>query len=117
MIVKLFKPRFAMAVKTRQKRQTVRPWPKRIPRIGDDISLRQWEAAPYRSRQIILIESKLESFDIVGIDAEGIIVGTASVPENAFAAADGFSSFQDLYDWFVNEHKVAAFIGGLYKWE
>lgn len=117
MIVKLFKPQFAPLVQTRQKRQTVRPWPKRIPRIGDDISLRQWSGMPYGSPQIILLESRLEQFDIVGIDAEGIIVGVATVPENAFAAADGFSSFEDLYDWFRNEHKVAAFIGALYKWE
>lgn len=117
MIVKMFKERFARLVETRQKRQTVRPWPKRMPKIGETISLRQWEGKPYRSKQRILLESRITELDVVGIDAEGVIVGTTTAPGNAFAAADGFSSFDDLFDWFQIEHKTRVFIGILYKWE
>jgi len=41
MIVRLFKPQFAPKVASGEKRQTVRPTPKRIPYLGDRISLRE----------------------------------------------------------------------------
>lgn len=117
MIVRLFKPRFAPLVESGKKKQTVRPWPKRLPKVGQEISLRTWTGKPYRSKQRVLCESKVEAVDVVGIDDQGVIVGTRSAPENAFADADGFSHFDDLRDWFHNEHGDLPFIGILIKWQ
>ena len=45
MIVKLFKPQFSPLVESGLKLQTVRPTPKRMPKPGDRISLREWTGA------------------------------------------------------------------------
>lgn len=51
MTVKMFQPRFADLVAAGEKKQTVRPVPKRTLKIGDIISCRAWKKKPYRSKQ------------------------------------------------------------------
>lgn len=54
MKVLLFQPRFANLVAAGTKRQTIRPT-RKIPIVrGDDLSLRQWQGLPYRSKQVEL---------------------------------------------------------------
>jgi hypothetical protein len=55
--VRMFKPRFARLVETGEKLQTIRPMPKRLPEIGDHLSLREWTGKPYRSKQRTLCEA------------------------------------------------------------
>lgn len=51
--VRMFKPQFAPLVESGKKLQTVRPTPKRMPKPGDKISLREWTGLPYRSNAVI----------------------------------------------------------------
>ena len=113
--VRLFKPRFAPLVASGLKLQTVRPTPKRMPHIGDPISLRQWSGLPYRSKQINLASSTITRLARCSIDSSGITLDGSPTDPNAFALADGFPSFPDLLDWFRLTHGL-PFIGILIQW-
>lgn len=126
MIVKMFKPQFAPLVESGQKRQTVRPTPKRIPRIGDDMSLREWSGKPYRSPQRELRKAKLTDIRRIIIHDDGIHFENAQRMKfresgiedrilNDFAKADGFECWQAMRDWFAQQHGL-PFTGVLYKW-
>lgn len=119
MIVKLFQPRFAPLVRDRIKRQTVRPWPKRLPKVGEEFSGRQWSGLPYRSEQIELVRSRLLGWDHVTIKEWSVWLGErphAQVPYDAFAKADGFKDWTDLQEWFLDNHEL-PFSGIVYFWE
>lgn len=128
----MFQPQFAPLVESGQKRQTVRPVPKRLPRAGQEISLRQWTGKPYRSPQRELRRSMLDDIQPITIHDDGItftnegaIYGTCKVTFrkmdssdrllNDFAKADGFSGWQEMRDWFARTHGL-PFTGVLLKW-
>ena len=117
MIVRMFKPRFAPLVKSGVKKQTIRPWPKRVPVIGEEISLRQWEDKPYRSKQIVLCDSVVTRIATVEITETGVIVDSYAEPCDAFAVADGFKDFFDLRDWFAETHGLPFSDGILIVWK
>lgn len=108
MIVRMVKPQFANLVKSGEKCQTVRPVPKRMPKVGEAISLREWTGKPYRSKQRVLKESTVAMIWSVhisanfGISVEGFLLGTEAQMD--FAKADGFNTAQDMIDWFNYTH-------------
>jgi hypothetical protein len=116
--VRMFKPQFAPLVESGEKCQTVRPTPKRMPKTGDRISLRMWTGKPYRSKQRVIRESVLTEISPVKISAVAIVVdGCVLRPaeEWAFARADGFTTPQDMLDWFSFTHGL-PFEGVVIKW-
>ncbi len=114
--VRMFKPKFAALVESGAKTQTVRPTPKRMPRAGDTISLREWEGKPYRSKQRVLREAVitrvaalyLHYSEIDGMCWWEIEIGNRrldSLEAIDFAAADGFSGgVQEMARWFQETH-------------
>ncbi len=122
MIVKLFQPRFAPLVESGTKRQTIRPTPKRMPKIGDALSLRQWTGLPYRSPQRVLREASVKAVSACEIHGYGLIVrgrtffvDSDRVELDAFSKEDGFKDWQDLLEWFESTHDL-PFSGILLEW-
>ena len=126
MIVKMFQPRFAPLVESGEKIQTIRPVPKRMPRVGAEISCRVWEAAPYRSHQREILRSVVVASSLVRIADGGILIApydpsrdpswTPVTDLDAFARADGFASWDDMRSWFSDTHGL-PFSGLLIQWE
>jgi hypothetical protein len=130
--VRMFKPRFAKLVESGDKTQTIRPLPKRIPRRGDTLSLRMWTGKPYRSKQRVLLETKLDRIEVIRIDEKGIIKppGEGSILEgmgarlcvvegvnaDRYAQADGFKDWDEMRDWFEATHGL-PFEGVALYWQ
>lgn len=130
--VRLFKPRFARLVESGEKTQTIRPLPKRIPRRGDTLSLREWTGKPYRSKQRVLLETRLEEIKVCIIDNHGIMMQPRSgcLPDkhgaphlslggeqaDRFARTDGFTDWNEMRDWFRAEHGL-PFVGVVLYWD
>jgi len=105
----MFKPQFSALVESGEKRQTVRPVPKRMPKPGDTISLRAWTGAPYRSKQRVLSEAVISGVHRVTITQDGVVChgisGAEYAPGNdGFAKADGFESWDQMREWFLEQH-------------
>ncbi len=122
--VRLFKPRFAELISSGAKRQTIRPMPKRMPDVGDIIDCRQWSGLPYRSKQIRLGEYEVEAVGRVFLSERAFelhlhgrifIASKDTYMARDFAQADGFDSFGEMVDWFVENHGL-PFHGILIKW-
>lgn len=124
--VRMFQDRFAGMVERGEKLHTVRPWPHRLPRQGDTISLRAWTGAPYRSKQRILREATITKVDCIEFDyseEDGmswweILINGAPLtsPEAiAFSKADGFDSLPDMANWFRAQHGL-PFFGIVIHW-
>jgi hypothetical protein len=113
--VRMFKPQFAALVESGKKLQTVRPTPKRMPKVGDKISLRCWTDKPYRSKQRVLMESTITEISMVDITENGISVNSYAEPCDDFARADGFRDFFELRDWFRATHGL-PFEGIVIHW-
>ena len=122
--VKVFKPRFADLIRSGVKRQTIRPMPKILPKVGDIIDCRQWSGLPYRSKQIRLGEYEVVEVGTVFLSVRAFVIhlnGRAfssykdTYMARDFAQADGFDTFGDMIDWFVENHGL-PFHGILIKW-
>lgn len=118
--VRLFHQRFAPAVERGEKLTTVRPTPKRMPKVGDKISLRTWTAKPYRSKMCVLMESEIVEVKPICIDSN-YSVYIDNFPLNSFeveslALADGFGSPTEFYNWFDDAHGL-PFEGILIRWK
>jgi hypothetical protein len=117
--VRMFKPQFADLVESRQKLQTVRPTPKRMPKFGDAISLRAWEGKPYHSKQRILRESMITCVEAIAITADCMRINgfwVTTEQRESFAKADGFASFEEMAAWFNSNHGL-PFEGIVIKWK
>lgn len=115
---------FAHAVQHGKKLQTVRPTPKRMPKLGDKISLRTWTDKPYRSKQRVLRDAIITGVNeilITECSVEVTKVSDAGVrvvdrdPE-AFAKLDGFVSWREMREWFRITHGI-PFRGVLISWQ
>lgn len=145
--IRLFKPRFAALVERGLKTQTVRPTPKRMPVPGDIIECRYWSGRPYHSTQMWCAEGRITRVVRCEIreggialgppakevkDHRGLVVMTMTPAETefpdkeAFARADGFASWAEMWDWFCEEHGLRKghlgsgpprFVGVLMQWE
>jgi len=120
--VRMFKPQFAPLVESGVKCQTVRPTPKRLPKPGDRISLRTWTGKPYQSKQRVLRESQIIAVEKITLcdDGREMLVGLGNKslsPEelNTFAAADGFKSGIEMFNWFEATHGL-PFEGVVISW-
>lgn len=116
----MFKPQFAPLVESGEKRQTIRPEPKRMPREGDPISLRAWLGSPYRSKQRVLKEATVTEVRTVKMDDDGVNLydgwaGYAPADIDQFARADGFASWAEMREWFKQTHGL-PFRGILIRW-
>lgn len=120
MVVRLFQSRFAPLVKSGAKLQTVRPVPKRMPKVGDAISLREWTGKPYRSPQRVLKESVITRVSPIKMDSEcGISVDgwlLCHIEEKEFAQADGFKDSTEMIQWFAKTHGL-PFYGICIVWK
>lgn len=118
-MVRMFKPQFAPLVESGEKRQTVRPTPKRMPKVGEALSLRTWTGLPYRSKQRVLRETVVAEVREILVDEHGVTLydGEAGYAPNhyTFAQADGFPTWADMRDWFQQQHGL-PFRGVLIKW-
>lgn len=123
-LVKLFQPRFAPLIQSGAKRQTIRPMPKVMPEAGDIVDCRQWSGLPYRSKQIRLGEFEVEEVGTVflaerayELHLHGRIFISLKGCDMArdFAQSDGFDSFDDMLEWFIENHGL-PFGGILIKW-
>ena len=109
MRARMFKPQFAPLVKSGAKRQTIRPLPKRMPKVGDHESWRQWAYKPYKSppdgspAQIELAQVELTSVSRVYIDWEGVFIEGFNF-FGLIATADGFKDWSEMREWFNNQH-------------
>ena len=118
--VRMFKPQFAGLVKAGTKIQTVRPVPKRMPKPGDKISLREWTDKPYRSKQRVLIDSHITRVDTFSLDTfpsiriNDIRLKTRREADE-FARADGFEDYPALLEWFRSTHGL-PFDGIVIHW-
>lgn len=115
--VRMFKPQFADLVRTGKKTQTVRPFPRRMPRIGDTISLRTWSGLPYRSRQHSLGTGEITTADGCSIFDHAIVIAGRPYDADTFARADGFESFAELKRWFTTHHGPLPFFGIVIGWK
>jgi hypothetical protein len=116
MIVRLFMPQFAPLVESGEKRQTVRPTPVQMPRVGDTISLRTWTGKPYRSKQRVLRESVITRVGRIWINWNGLVLIDGSPASDSFAVDDGFSSWPEMLQWFQREHGL-PFFGIVIYWK
>jgi hypothetical protein len=134
--VRLFQPGFARLVERGEKRQTIRPIPKRIPRVGDTISLRTWTGKPRRSKQRVLREARITKVRVCCIGVAALcklFLGARAIKDSAttvawsgwvvplrdtdyFAKADGFKDWYEMQEWFSKEHGL-PFEGIAIWWE
>ena len=120
--VRMFKPQFAGLVERGEKLQTVRPMPKRMPKVGDRISLRCWEGKPYRSKQKILREAIITAVSQIRISDDDVKIEYPPPREcvfpsqHKFAVMDGFSNWFEMREWFRATHGL-PFTGILISWQ
>lgn len=103
----LFRPQFHEAVRSGEKRQTIRPPRKRPIMPGDRLSLRAWAGAPYRSKQRELRQAICERVERIEIGED--------FADNAEAARDGFPNAAAMRDWFRVHHSL-PFVGDRISW-
>lgn len=110
MRIRTFKPQFAPLVKSGAKRQTIRPRPKHLPKVGDKECWAEWTGRPYWSVVRKLAEVELTEVRLVEINTfstEGTIIlctpkrRLATLEEQEqIAHDDGFKTFAHLVWWF-----------------
>jgi hypothetical protein len=110
----MFKPQFAPLVKSGVKRQTIRPFPKRMPKVGDKESWRQWSGLPYRSPQVELARVELTRIKTISLvrPAQNGSIPIAYYEHQSLSDAellelckrDGFSSTEEMFVWFEKTH-------------
>lgn len=117
MRVVMFRPEFARQVEAGTKTQTIRAQAGCAP--GDELSLREWRGAPYRSFQRTLgwaVCARVEAVEIrddCTLDADGDPL--TSNEEQALAVADGFPGWGHMRAWFDERHGL-PFRGFVIAW-
>lgn len=89
-----------------------------MPKVGDEISLREWTGKPYRSKQRVLRESIISDVETVEIQRNEMYLGGRWIPYVQmfeFAKADGFIGVNDMIGFFHYMHGL-PFVGILIKW-
>jgi hypothetical protein len=104
----MFKPMFAPLVRSGAKRQTIRPVPKRMPKVGDHESWREWSGKAYRSKQNELAQVEVTSVEPIAIGEAGTMKidgrPVERVAQWELAKADGFNTPKDMAEWFAVQH-------------
>ena len=116
MIIRMFKPQFAPLVANGTKRQTIRPTPKRMPKVGERESWRKWSGLPYRTPTVELAQVTIKSVERICISETPNFyeVWLLDRPFNGalmqreewdrLAKDDGFDSMFALNEWFRATH-------------
>lgn len=116
MRVTMFQPKFAPLVESGVKKQTVRPWPKRMPKTGQAFSGREWTGKPYRSAQRELVKGVITGVYRCDITENSIAIDSYAENADAFAKADGFADFEEMKSWFRKTHGL-PFEGIVIYWQ
>ena len=114
-----FQQRFAQAVVSGTKRQTIRKARKRPIKPGDKLILAAWRGKPYRSTVRRLRVATCSSVCPITIN------GTRDIEINGrpanlirvgkLAVADGFRCISEMVDWFEEVHGL-PFEGVIIRW-
>lgn len=110
-----FSSQFADAVESGRKTQSIRALRKRPFQVGDKLFF----YTGMRTKQCRKLgEGIIVSVDEIKIDGLGILINKHCIPIDfdKFAKADGFNSWQEMYDWFQKTHGL-PFAGQLIRWE
>jgi hypothetical protein len=120
MRVILFQERFANSVLLETKLQTIRR--RACCKPGDVLSLRMWTGLPYRSKQWEIHRRLCRAVKPIRMyferDGKFIIEisGRRVSNRDEFAKADGFTSLEDMAQWFVRTHGAEDIQGELIVW-
>jgi hypothetical protein len=119
-VVKTFMPQFASKVENDLKTNTIRKWPKRVPKVGERISCRMWTGRPYFSKQKTLREGTIIAVLHIQIRKGCIrfpgVMKMSSLQEmTVFAIRDGFNGLREFHDWFLKDGKT-EFSGIFIQW-
>lgn len=118
-----FKKQFAHLVESGEKTQTVRSFPKRVPRIGETAYLytglrtkgcRKLGEAIIEGISVVMINWHSMKLAHFCQDKSQPLAGTGFDIER-FAVLDGFSCWKEMRDWFEATHGL-PFEGLLIKW-
>ncbi len=109
----MFENRFVSLVKSGEKRHTIRRV-RKGPQIdaGNILSLRHWNAKPYRSKQIEIGETactKTSGFVLSesgGMSIDGVILDSCQAER--LANVDGFDSVGEMVDWHRNAGQLGS---------
>lgn len=128
-----FKKDFTSAIVRGQKTQTIRAMRRRLPKVGDDITM--YHGPRYspsklgqgKISQIGLITIAEDGIKIRWLDEAGARKGETEMKPGAhldmFAVRDGFKNYKALLDWFMKEHPMLddpgiwSFEGFITVWE
>jgi hypothetical protein len=116
MVAYSFKARFADAVETRRKRQTIRAeWKSRHARPGEYLQLYTGMRTKH-CRKLVDPDPVCLSVQPVVMNTWGVRIDGEPVGElGGFAAADGFADWPEMRDWFAETHGF-PFTGWLISW-
>lgn len=117
-----FQNRFADAIVSGAKRQTIRKVRKRPIRLGDNLILATWTEQPYRSKVKRLCET-------ICTNVEKIVIGSGPFSDEidigrrrldvtqraALARDDGFACTTEMINWFKEVHDL-PFYGVIIHW-
>jgi hypothetical protein len=123
-MVTMFQHWTAKLVRERKKFQTIRPIGKRVPQVGEKISLREWSGLPYKSKQVLIYDGVIEDVFYVDIFPGGPGVKWKDVfrfyvlykTYNDFAVADGYINYAHMANWFATQYGL-PFTGRLIVWK
>lgn len=121
MNVLMVQNRFEQPILDRIKNTTIRP-PRKDgrPRAkpGEQLSIRVWTGAPYRSKQREILQVTVKFVMPVEIDVLGIKRTDMPVEfdRTKIAKADGFKNWREMRAWFLFTHGL-PFTGVLIHWE
>ncbi len=122
MAVIMFMKRLAPKVRDGSKRQTVRPKRKRRIKIGEQLSLREWETKAYRSKQIEIRKEPCVSVKpitiglvkkspVVSVDGHLLTAGQLE----QFVRDDGIETVAEFMQFFQDAHGL-PFKGEVIRW-
>lgn len=113
-------PRFAFLVESGVKWCTIRARPKRMPVVGDHLSLREWCGKPYRSEQRVLCEAVMTRVERILITKSGLVRRDGvlqSIDEiEDLAWADGFKNVGEFFEFFEKGYGL-PFEGIVLHWK
>lgn len=118
--VLMYRPELAKFVKAGVKTSTVRGTPKRpiVPGVTK-LDHRQWEAKPYRSKQIKLKQTDCKSCKDIKIGETGWLSIDHQLlndaQRKAFAQAEGFKTYGEFLTLFRSLHEL-PFAGVVITW-
>jgi hypothetical protein len=109
-----FSERFAGAVERGEKRQTIRREARCKP--GDQLQLYTGQRTKHcrKLRDAVCLDVAPISITRGTLTVNGSVYMSDTAA--AFARADGFSDYDDMWNWFYSQYKQTLFTGHVIKW-